>query len=115
MIFKFLLLILVAAFLVYLFSVPREKIHAKLFVLFLVGMLFIFILNPKWADFLAAKAGIGRGSDMLLYLAVLLLLFISFQFYLRIKQMESVLTGIVRHIAVSNPSNPPDSKETRDS
>ena len=60
-----------------------------------------------WPDFTAAvsaKLGVGRGSDLVIYIAVVVLLYSVFRLSLGIKRAEHNITRLVRHIAISDAS-----------
>jgi small membrane protein len=68
------------------------------FVVWLVAAAAVF--NPALASEVAAAVGIGRGTDLVLYLFVVAFLFAAFYFYSRSVRTERQLTQVVRHIAV---------------
>ena len=49
----------------------------------------------------ADAVGIGRGADLLLYTAVLVALVVLLAIYLRFAAVESQITELVRHVAIS--------------
>lgn len=96
------IVISLAAILVY---AALQRQVSLLLVLFLFaffatgGGLAIF---PDAANHLAARFSVGRGADLLLYFAVLAGVFVSTNFYFRFKQMERVLTLVIRQMALRN-------------
>ena len=58
------------------------------------------VVRPDVSHQIAAMAGIGRGADMMIYLAILFLLFISASLYLRIKRLQLMLVELTRSIAL---------------
>ena len=63
----------------------------------------LLIARPGITQIIAAWLGIGRGADLILYLAILAGLLTSFYFYLRFRRMETMLTGILRREALQRP------------
>lgn len=58
------------------------------------------ILNPLLTTRIAGWLGIGRGADLLLYIAILAGLAGSFYFYVRHRRLEVVVTEIIRREAL---------------
>lgn len=58
------------------------------------------ILFPGEVQNLAAAIGIGRGTDLILYLFVLAFVVVSFYFYARTVQLQRQVTQLVRHLAI---------------
>jgi hypothetical protein len=58
------------------------------------------IAEPDATLVLAGWVGIGRGTDLILYLAVLGGLFACYYFYDRYRRIEILLTKLVRHDAI---------------
>ena len=63
----------------------------------------LFILKPNWTMRAAAMVGIGRGADLVLYVVAILFLASVFYYYERFRAVDSQLTEIVRHLALTNP------------
>jgi len=55
---------------------------------------------PESTQIVAEWLGIGRGADVVLYLAVLAGVFLSLYFYGRIVRQQRRLTALVRHLAI---------------
>jgi len=58
------------------------------------------VLRPDLTIAVAKMMGIGRGADLILYMFVVAFLFASFYVYNRMEQLESILTSIVRQMAI---------------
>jgi hypothetical protein len=54
----------------------------------------------------AAFVGVGRGTDLLLYFAVLSGILIAANFYFRFREMGRTMTDLVRRIAILSPQYP---------
>ena len=61
-----------------------------------------FILFPDKSSEIAHRLGVGRGTDLLFYLCILLFLFIILKLFARIRRLESKLTELVREEARKN-------------
>jgi hypothetical protein len=82
-----------------LFSKPSFRRDRFIrFVVWLVAAAAVF--NPNLTAEIANAIGIGRGTDLVLYLFVVAFLFVAFHFYSRSVKTERQLTQVVRHIAV---------------
>lgn len=68
------------------------------------GMLWIAaavaIARPELTATIARALGIGRGTDLVLYVAILAMVFGFFAVYVRLRRIESDLTKIVRELAI---------------
>lgn len=74
------------------------------------GMLWIAaavaIARPELTATVAKALGIGRGADLVLYIAILAMVFGFFAVYVRMRRIESDLTKIVRELAIRNAEEP---------
>ena len=60
----------------------------------------VAIALPDLTSGLASRVGIDRGADLVLYLAILCGMAVSFYFYQRTRQTENLITALVRREAV---------------
>jgi hypothetical protein len=58
------------------------------------------IIFPNSTMVVARFLGIGRGTDLVVYLSVILILYLLFKVYMRLEQMDREVTKIVRAIAL---------------
>jgi hypothetical protein len=70
-----------------------------------------FVVAPDLANRTANALNVGTGANLLLYFAVLAGIFVAANFYFRFKQLEQVLTNIVRELAILTPQSPATKKE----
>ncbi len=63
-------------------------------------------LVPQATDRVAAIAGVGRGADLLVYLAVTFLLYAVLRLMARQQKMSEEITELVRSIAIDHPKRP---------
>lgn len=73
---------------------------------FLAWIIFWFstgqaVLNPRLATWVANLVGVGRGTDLVLYLAVVLVFYFIFRIFVRLDQMDKKITKIIRVIALN--------------
>ena len=60
----------------------------------------VTVLRPGTTIQVAKWVGIGRGTDLVLYLFAIAFLMAVFYFYHRLLQLEGALTTLVRHLAL---------------
>lgn len=68
----------------------------------------IAIARPELTATIAHALGIGRGADLVLYFAILGMVFGFFMVYVRLRRIESDLTRIVRELALRSAQEPKD-------
>ena len=66
----------------------------------------IAIAKPELTATIARAMGIGRGTDLVLYFAILFMIFGFFAVYVRLRRVESDLTKIVRELAIRSAEEP---------
>lgn len=98
LILTFPLLLLVLFF----FTRLRNQIYYRLFFIAVAVTGVFFVLNPDVTTDLAHRLGVGRGTDLILYLSVLFFFMFSLLIYGKLRKMESVVTNLARHIALTN-------------
>ena len=60
-------------------------------------------VTPQSTDIVASFVGVGRGADLLVYLAVTFLLYAVLRLMVRQQKMSEEITELVRKIAVDHP------------
>jgi hypothetical protein len=101
--FQIVFFVIAAVMMFYFLIVTRKSALRRLFVFFVFGSGLVFILYPGLSMRIAHLVGIGRGADLVFYVAILFLVFLCFNFYLRFQALEAQLTGIVRTLAITHP------------
>jgi hypothetical protein len=105
MILKILIVVVAAWFLFRLFkNYSQEKSDLWSFLVWLVVWVsvIIFTVHPTLAGQLAKTLGIGRGTDLVFYIAFLILFYLSFRLYTKTTAVESDVTEMVKHVALIN-------------
>lgn len=64
------------------------------------------VLFPGTVTWLAARVGVGRGTDLVLYMLVIAFLFTAIGLYQRIQQLEERLTQLARALALRDADGP---------
>ena len=70
----------------------------------LVGI--FFILFPSYTIVIANSLGIGRGTDLLLYVCVIIGVFILLRWHQSFNHQKSIFTKLCRKIAIDNAKEP---------
>lgn len=99
------LLIFIAFFLSRVFLRSREKVisaKTSLFWTIVWIIALIGILLPATTSKIATLVGVGRGVDVIIYLALSLLFYLVFRLYVMIEDIRREITSLVREIALSN-------------
>lgn len=60
----------------------------------------VFAVEPNWTTAIAHRLGISRGTDLLLYLLVLVVLYGFLVIYLKLRRVRRELTLLVRELAI---------------
>jgi hypothetical protein len=92
----------------------RTRAWKKIIVVALTALAVASILRPELTQKAANIVGVGRGTDLLLYLLTAVFLYVALGFYLRFRDVERQLTVLARRIALdeaeangSRPAPPP--------
>ena len=60
----------------------------------------IIFWQPEIASRLALFLGIGRGADLIVYIAILVLAYITFRIFIKIDKIDRQISKIVKEIAL---------------
>jgi hypothetical protein len=103
MIIQVILLVVAAGFLLlfirHWYSVQTRALKRLAFLVFIFLMV-VAVLRPNWVNSLAHKVGVGRGTDLVLYVLAVAFVFVSVNTYFRLKTQEARFTELARAIAV---------------
>ena len=66
----------------------------------------VAIARPELTADVARALGIGRGTDLVLYFAILGMVFGFFAVYVRLRRIESDMTKLVRELAIRSAREP---------
>lgn len=101
-------LVIFVAFLRYRRSLMMSRLGGA--VLFAVALL--AILFPAATNNVARWLGVGRGADLMLYLASLFFLYVILMLFVRIRKLERDVTLLTRSLAELDLNRPVDSIDT---
>jgi|LSQX01.1.fsa_nt_gb hypothetical protein len=89
------------------FLIKKEnKLISRVFIVLLVIIGIISIIQPSLTSFIAQKVGIGRGTDLVLYMYIFASLLIFGSMRNKIVDLNRTLTKITREIAIMNAKSP---------
>lgn len=100
-----LLVMLVVGMWVYL-RFLRSRSRDRLFVLAIAVIGAVFVIVPEWASQLATLVGVTRGVDLLMYLALMLLGFLTLVLYSQQRHLRQQMTQLAREAAIANARRP---------
>lgn len=60
----------------------------------------VVVLRPETANLFANLVGVGRGTDAVLYVAVIAAFYLLFRIFLRLDKIDRDLTKLVRRVAL---------------
>jgi hypothetical protein len=80
----------------------RRPALDKLFIGLLLVLGIFFVLYPEVTNQLAHFLGIGRGADLIFYLAILGFGYLAVVLYSKIKKLEDQLTKVIRKLSLES-------------
>lgn len=69
-------------------------------VIWLVAILVIWY--PELTTYAATRVGIGRGVDLVTYVAIIVIFYLMFRLLLRVEKIEKEITSVVRQDAIDS-------------
>ncbi len=64
------------------------------------------VLFPDLSSYIADIVGIGRGADVVLYIAIILLFLMMLKLYIKVEKVSRDITLAIRAQAISHPKTP---------
>jgi len=100
------ILILIIAIIIFrlVAKLKSREVSVKQFIGWLVIWLvaIVIVIWPELTVLVANSVGVGRGSDLVIYLAIIFLFYTIFRLLMRIEKMEKNLTKLVQNDAIKN-------------
>jgi small membrane protein len=81
-----------------------RSVNVVVLVIVVIGV--ALVMRPDEANRLAAWLGIGRGADLILYCWLVSSLCVLLYMYLRILDLEQMMTRLTRELALRHPATP---------
>lgn len=92
---------------IYLFFFKLKKpLPSRVLAVLLGSALAVFIIFPEWSDVVAQQFGIGRGVDMILYMAQVLWAHMLIRIYISHKALSQRVTELTRALALASAQPP---------
>ncbi|HRX85770.1 MAG TPA: DUF2304 domain-containing protein [Phycisphaerae bacterium] len=85
--------------------IPRRAAAFWMFIWLAAG---VAVAWPNLTTRIAKLFGIGGGSNLVLYSAVLFMLIGFYMTYVRLRRLDASITQLVRHLAIQNAQRGPD-------
>ena len=60
----------------------------------------VVAITPQSTDVVARSVGVGRGADLLVYIAIVTLFYVVYRLVIRQQKLQEELTELVRHEAI---------------
>jgi len=83
-------------------AAARTRAWKRLILIALLCVAVVSILQPELTTRAANVLGVGRGTDLLLYLLTAVFLYVAMGFYLKFKDVERQLTLLARRQALGD-------------
>jgi hypothetical protein len=100
-----LLALMIAGFWVYV-QFLRSRSRDRMFVAALFVGSALLVLMPNLASYLAIALQVGRGVDLVMYLAILFLGLLNLVLYSRYRQLRQQFVKLARHMAIVEAEQP---------
>jgi small membrane protein len=88
----------------------RSRLLNRVLVSGVLGLIAVFLVAPDLSTRIARSVGIGRGADLLFYLAHLGVAFLVALLYVRIQELSARVTQLARSVALLTAQSPEDRK-----
>lgn len=83
-----------------------SRLQLALWSLLWVGIIAV-VVRPETASLLARTLGVGRGADVVVYLAIAALFYLQFRMFGRLEDHEQQITDLTRALALRDLDEPP--------
>ncbi len=88
------------------FAAFRSRLWDRLLVLLLAVAGTYLILDPDQSTLIAHKLGVGRGADLVFYIAIVGMGFVELLLFSQVRQLEDRLTRLTRATATIQTPSP---------
>ena len=110
---KFVLIPLVVGLVFVYFAKIRSQLLDSLVVLLIAGFGIALVIWPEMASGLAHLVGVGRGTDLLMYISLMGIMFLLILIYSSLRELEANITHLARDIALHRATFFTDDKTNR--
>lgn len=95
-------IILISSVILLAITSVRSRMFGRAVPLGLGAAAIFLVLLPSAATVIAHSLGVGRGTDLVLYLSLILIFFLLLRFWAQTRQLESKVTELLRQVAILN-------------
>lgn len=84
-------------------KIKKEELTKKEFMWWFIFWIIVGIatISPKSADLVAKYLGVERGSNLAVYISILVLFYLIFRIMAKIDKLDRNITKIVREVAIN--------------
>lgn len=82
-------------------KLPQISALSKIILILILMSGFFIIFNPDIATLIANRVGVGRGSDLLIYINTILIFYLILTLSLGFRDLRNDIAKIVREIAMN--------------
>lgn len=100
----FLLIFLMAAFFLY-WNLFQNRFLNRLLLLVAMLVTIFFVIKPAVSTRIANWLGVGRGTDLIVYITIVILIFVLLLMYSKIKKLEEMVTTLLREKTLHESNN----------
>ena len=86
--------------------IVSRSVISGCFLLLLSSSSLVLIGNPDLATIVANFLGVGRGTDLLVYLLFIVVVFVLVGNLVRFRNLDRLVTTLARKIALDDPTSP---------
>ncbi len=94
------------------FRMPRSRLADRVVVSVVLFSALVLVAFPEWANVIAHRIGVGRGVDLIFYLAIPGLGFTVLLLVSKVLQLEARICELARQVALRDAVAPADSDST---
>lgn len=92
----------------------RLPIHIMtVFVLLVAGA--VAVVFPETTNDVANLVGVGRGADLVMYIAIVAVMFVLLHYYTKFVDLQAKVTALTRELAIIRAESQPGAAETAES
>jgi len=107
---QFILIVLLLLVSYVYFSRFRSGLRDRVLILFIALLGIVMTVVPDFTTTVANLIGVGRGVDLLFYMAILGLSFMCLLLYSKIRDLEASITTLTRALAIKKARSPDDTE-----
>jgi hypothetical protein len=84
----------------------RRFLFDIIFLILLASAAVVFVMFPEFTSKIANRLGVGRGTDLVLYLCIVSFWFVILKLYIKLRAIEQKMTDMIREKAIEHAKEP---------